>query len=134
MNKFSCYLLSWKAAVLRKFTPRVVIERYCLKSVPNAALYLPGKEAELRVIDSVEPGYKQWQFLKDRVWSADTRQELYKRGLWGALGVQNRWEFEYLLKHTQPVAYLNGRAAIFGGRHRLSRLLKRCGKMRSGLC
>ena len=91
MNKFSCYLLSWKAAVLRKFTPRVVIERYWLKSVPNAALYLPGKEAELRVIDSVEPGYKQWQFLKDRVWSADTRQELYNRGLWGARGVQNRW-------------------------------------------
>lgn len=108
MNKFSCYLLSWKAAVLRKFTPQVVIERYCLKSVPNAVLYLPGKEIELQVIDEIAPWDKQWQFLKDRVWSADTRQELYKRGLWGALGVQNRWEFEYLLKHTQPVVYLNG--------------------------
>lgn len=113
MNKFSCYLLSWKAAVLRKFTPQVVIERYCLKSVPNAALYLPGKEIELQVIDEIAPWDKQWQFLKDRVWSADTRQELYKRGLWGVLGVQNRWEFEYLLKHTQPVAYLNGPGSDF---------------------
>lgn len=113
MNKFSCYLLSWKAGVLRKFMPQVVIKRYCLKSNPHAALFLPGKETELRVIDSVEPGYKQWQFLKDRVWSADTRQELYKRGLWVVLDVQNRWEFEYLLKHTQPVAYLNGAGGDF---------------------
>lgn len=93
--------------------PQVVIKRYCLKSNPHAALFLPGKETELRVIDSVEPGYKQWQFLKDRVWSADTRQELYKRGLWVVLDVQNRWEFEYLLKHTQPVAYLNGAGGDF---------------------
>lgn len=113
MNKFSCYLLSWKAGVLRKFMPQVVIKRYCLKSNLHAALFLPGKETELRVIDSVEPGYKQWQFLKDRVWSADTRQKLYKRGLWVVLGVQNRWEFEYLLKHTQPVAYLNGAGGDF---------------------
>ena len=107
MQKITDYARTCQAGLLRKFWPKLAIVRYCLKSNPRAALFLPGAEAELKVISGVAPGYKQYLFLRDRIWSEDTRKALYQRGLWFILEVGNQWEFEYLLKNTVPVLYLN---------------------------
>lgn len=113
MQKITDYARTCQAGLLRKFWPKLAIVRYCLKSNPRAALFLPGAEAELKVISGVAPGYKQYLFLRDRIWSEETRKALYRRGLWFILEVGNQWEFEYLLKNTVPVLYLNENKSDF---------------------
>ena len=113
MKERGNYFLVRSASFVRKIWPERSVIRYCLKSNPYAALFLPGKEFELQLIDSIEKPGEQCSFVAERVWSPETRHELYERGMWSLLGVNSLWEFEYLLKNVQPVVYLNGPGSDF---------------------
>lgn len=107
MKKFSDYLLAFKANVLKSNFPEKAVKDYCLKTNPNAWMFLPGREPELAVIDAISPINVQ-EFVSKRVWSTETRHVLFERGLWNQFEVENLWEFEFLLTSTPLSHYPSG--------------------------
>jgi hypothetical protein len=93
-----------KSLILKRLFPRLAINKYCLKTNPDARYYLPSLNAQMDAV-LMCPKHKRVDFVKDRVWSVDARGELYRNGMWQGLAPRNIWEFEYLLKNADFVGY-----------------------------
>lgn len=100
------FLVKAQAWWMKKFRPESAIGSYCLKSNPNARLFLPGKDIELAVINKAGSEQVQRQFVALRVWSPETRLALFERRWWDELGVESLGEFEFLLKKLTSEIYM----------------------------
>lgn len=106
------FLVKAQAWWMKKFRPESAIGSYCLKSNPNARLFLPGKDIELAVINKAGSEQVQRQFVALRVWSSETRLALFERRWWDELGVESTDEFEFLLKKLTSEIYMTSGRSI----------------------
>lgn len=71
------FFLRMFAAIVRNQFPRLAVKRFIWRSNPNAALFLPGSNEELRWIEKLNYGSVE---LQEREWSAGTNACLLRQG------------------------------------------------------
>ena len=79
------------AAIVRNFFPRFAVKCFTKKINSNAELYLPSVQKQLQLIDKLGLSADE---LRERVWSLDTKIELFRKGEY-ALLVEIRTEREF---------------------------------------
>lgn len=80
------------AAVLRVFFPQMAVKCFTKKSNSNAELYLPSVQKQLQLIDKLGLSADE---LRERVWSLDTKIELFRKGEYALLAeIRTEREFE----------------------------------------
>lgn len=71
------FFLRMFAAIVRDQFPRLAVKRFIVKTNPNAALFLPGSNEELRWIEKLNYGSVE---LQEREWSSGTNACLLRQG------------------------------------------------------
>lgn len=71
------FFLRMFAAIVRDQFPRLAVKRFIVKTNPNAALFLPGANEELRWIEKLNYGSVE---LQEREWSSGTNACLLRQG------------------------------------------------------
>ena len=80
------------AAIVRNFFPRFAVKCFTKKINSNAVLYLPSVQKQLQLIDKLGLSADE---LRERVWSLDTKIELFRKGEYALLAeIRTEREFE----------------------------------------
>ena len=80
------------AAIVRNFFPRFAVKCFTKKINSNAELYLPSVQKQLQLIDKLGLSADE---LRERVWSLDTKIELFRKGEYALLAeIRTEREFE----------------------------------------